>query len=135
MLYNTRPFGQKRGRSRFIGTRVFGFIFSGEGRELPHVHVRRGEDNCKFWLQPLNRGTPYLFPPPTRSGATTSARSPPLLICVTHKEGTPHRNWSHRFSNKLSGATRSRLIKREVFVHRRDVHFAVAGGAQGVGQC
>ena len=29
-------------------------FFSGEGCEPPHVHVRRGEDNCKFWLQPVD---------------------------------------------------------------------------------
>ena len=28
-------------------------FFSGEGREPPHVHIRRGEDDCKFWLQPV----------------------------------------------------------------------------------
>jgi len=25
-------------------------FYSNEGREPPHVHVRRAEDSCKFWL-------------------------------------------------------------------------------------
>lgn len=25
-------------------------FFSGEGSEPPHVHIRRGDDQCKFWL-------------------------------------------------------------------------------------
>lgn len=35
-------------------------FYSNEGREPPHVHVRRGDDTCKFWLPPTrlayNRG-------------------------------------------------------------------------------
>ena len=29
-------------------------FFSNEGHEPPHVHIRRGDDSCKFWLQPVN---------------------------------------------------------------------------------
>ncbi len=29
-------------------------FFSNEGREPPHVHVRRAEDACKFWLNPVS---------------------------------------------------------------------------------
>jgi hypothetical protein len=28
-------------------------FFSNEGREPPHVHIRRAEDICKFWLCPV----------------------------------------------------------------------------------
>ena len=28
-------------------------FYSDEGHEPPHVHVRRGEDSCKFWLSPV----------------------------------------------------------------------------------
>ena len=29
-------------------------FFSNEGHEPPHVQIRRGDDSCKFWLQPVN---------------------------------------------------------------------------------
>lgn len=35
------------GRFRF-------FFFSNEGNEPPHIHVRAGEDEAKFWLEPWN---------------------------------------------------------------------------------
>lgn len=28
-------------------------FFSNEGQEPPHIHVRRGDDTCKFWLRPV----------------------------------------------------------------------------------
>lgn len=28
-------------------------FYSNEGQEPPHVHVRRAEDTCKFWLRPI----------------------------------------------------------------------------------
>ena len=28
-------------------------FFSDEGTEPPHVHIRRAEDTCKFWLKPV----------------------------------------------------------------------------------
>jgi len=34
------------GRFRF-------FFFSNEGREPPHIHVKAGEDEAKFWLAPI----------------------------------------------------------------------------------
>ncbi len=27
-------------------------FYSDEGHEPPHIHIRRGEDACKFWLRP-----------------------------------------------------------------------------------
>lgn len=36
------------------------FFFSDEGDEPPHIHVRRDNANCKYWLDPIslayNRG-------------------------------------------------------------------------------
>lgn len=29
-------------------------FYSNEGREPPHVHIRRGDDFCKFWLRPVS---------------------------------------------------------------------------------
>jgi hypothetical protein len=29
-------------------------FFSSEGNEPPHIHVRRAEDTCKFWLRPVS---------------------------------------------------------------------------------
>lgn len=28
-------------------------FYSNEGQEPPHVHIRRAEDSCKFWLEPV----------------------------------------------------------------------------------
>jgi hypothetical protein len=28
-------------------------FFSNEGHEPPHIHVRTGEGECKFWLSPV----------------------------------------------------------------------------------
>jgi hypothetical protein len=28
-------------------------FYSSEGSEPPHVHIRRAEDSCKFWLRPV----------------------------------------------------------------------------------
>jgi hypothetical protein len=36
---------------RWLGFRLH--FYSDEGHEPPHVHVRRDEDSCKFWLQPV----------------------------------------------------------------------------------
>ena len=36
------------------------FFFTREGSEPPHIHIEKGEDYAKFWLQPVrlsrNRG-------------------------------------------------------------------------------
>jgi hypothetical protein len=29
-------------------------FYSNERNEPPHIHVRRGEDTCKFWLDPID---------------------------------------------------------------------------------
>ncbi len=34
------------GRFRF-------FFYSNEGQEPPHIHVKAGEDEAKFWLDPI----------------------------------------------------------------------------------
>jgi hypothetical protein len=42
------------GRYRF-------FFFSNEGNELPHIHVRAGGDEAKFWLDPVQLAANYGF--------------------------------------------------------------------------
>ena len=42
------------GRFRF-------FFFSNEGREPPHIHVRAGGDEAKFWLSPALLAVNYGF--------------------------------------------------------------------------
>jgi len=29
-------------------------FYSDEGHEPPHVHIRKAEDACKFWLDPVS---------------------------------------------------------------------------------
>lgn len=29
-------------------------FYSNEGHEPPHVHIRKAEDSCKFWLRPVS---------------------------------------------------------------------------------
>ncbi len=29
------------------------FFYSNEGQEPPHIHVKAGEDEAKFWLDPV----------------------------------------------------------------------------------
>jgi chitinase len=42
------------GRFRF-------FLFSNEGQEPAHVHVKAGEDEAKFWLNPVQLAANYGF--------------------------------------------------------------------------
>jgi hypothetical protein len=42
------------GRYRF-------FFFSNEGQESPHIHVRAGGDEAKFWLDPVQLAANYGF--------------------------------------------------------------------------
>jgi len=42
------------GRLRF-------FFFSNEGEEPPHVHVKAGEHEAKFWLFPVDLAANYGF--------------------------------------------------------------------------
>lgn len=42
------------GRYRF-------FFYSNEGREPPHIHVNAGEDEAKFWLDPIQLAVNYGF--------------------------------------------------------------------------
>jgi hypothetical protein len=42
------------GRYRF-------FFFSNEGREPPHVHVKAGGDEAKYWLDPVEIAGNYGF--------------------------------------------------------------------------
>lgn len=42
------------GRFRF-------YFFSNEGQEPPHIHIKAGEDQAKFWLDPIMLATNYGF--------------------------------------------------------------------------
>ncbi len=42
------------GRFRF-------FFFSNEGQEPPHIHVKAGEDEAKFWLDPIQLAANHGF--------------------------------------------------------------------------
>ena len=42
------------GRFRF-------FFYSNEGREPPHIHVKAGECEAKFWLDPIALASNYGF--------------------------------------------------------------------------
>lgn len=42
------------GRFRF-------FFYSNEGQEPPHVHVKAGGDEAKFWLDPIALATNHGF--------------------------------------------------------------------------
>jgi Domain of unknown function (DUF4160) len=37
------------------------FFYSKEGTEPPHVHVERGDDVAKFWLDPVELSSSYGF--------------------------------------------------------------------------
>lgn len=37
------------------------FFFSNEGQEPPHIHVRAGGDQAKFWLDPVQLAANYGF--------------------------------------------------------------------------
>jgi hypothetical protein len=42
------------GRFRF-------FFYSNESQEPPHIHVKAGEDEAKFWLDPIRLAANYGF--------------------------------------------------------------------------
>ncbi len=42
------------GRFRF-------FFYSNEGQEPPHIHVKAGGDEAKFWLDPITLAANYGF--------------------------------------------------------------------------
>jgi hypothetical protein len=42
------------GRFRF-------FFFSNEGREPPHIHVKAGDEEAKYWLDPVELAVNYGF--------------------------------------------------------------------------
>ncbi len=61
MLYYFYKEGQKHmptvlrvGRYRF-------FFYSNESNEPPHIHVKAGSDQAKFWLEPINLALNYGF--------------------------------------------------------------------------
>jgi hypothetical protein len=44
----------REGRYRFA-------FFSNEGQEPPHIHVKAGDDQAKFWLEPIALASNYGF--------------------------------------------------------------------------
>ena len=44
----------KIGRYRFV-------FFSNEGNEPPHIHIKAGSDQAKFWLDPIELASNYGF--------------------------------------------------------------------------
>ena len=44
----------KIGRYRFV-------FFSNEGNEPPHIHIKAGGDQAKFWLDPIELASNYGF--------------------------------------------------------------------------
>lgn len=44
----------REGRYRF-------FFFSNEGNEPPHIHIKAGSDEAKFWLDPIQLAANYGF--------------------------------------------------------------------------
>jgi Domain of unknown function (DUF4160) len=40
---------------RHEGYRYFFYSYEGEPREPPHIHVRKGDSEAKFWLTPVVR--------------------------------------------------------------------------------
>ena len=43
-----------------VGRYRFAF-FSNEGKEPPHIHVKAGSDEAKFWLDPIGLAANYGF--------------------------------------------------------------------------
>jgi hypothetical protein len=37
------------------------FFFSNENREPPHIHIKAGENEAKFWLDPVQLATNHGF--------------------------------------------------------------------------
>jgi hypothetical protein len=37
------------------------FFFSNEGQEPPHIHIKAGSDEAKFWLDPIDLSSNYGF--------------------------------------------------------------------------
>lgn len=48
------PIVFKIGRYRFV-------FFSNEGNEPPHIHIKAGGDQAKFWLDPIELASNYGF--------------------------------------------------------------------------
>lgn len=51
---NPMPTVLRVGRFRLV-------IFSNEGTEPPHIHVKSGRDEAKFWLDPIQLAANYGF--------------------------------------------------------------------------
>jgi hypothetical protein len=37
------------------------FFYSNEGKEPPHIHVEKGDNTAKFWLEPVELANSFGF--------------------------------------------------------------------------
>ncbi len=70
------------GRFRF-------YFFSNEGQEPPHIHVKAGEDEAKFWLAPVHLATNHGF---------NSSQLNKIQRITTEREETLLEAWHEYFS-------------------------------------
>lgn len=63
-------------------------FYSNEGHEPPHVHVRKAEDSCKFWLQPVELAY--------NTGMTSSVLSELETVVREHRDEF-ERKWHEYF--------------------------------------
>ena len=71
---------------RYKGFRLH--FYSNEGHEPPHVHVRRGDDTCKFWLSPVSLAY---------NDAMSSRELNQLSKLVNERRGELERKWFEYF--------------------------------------
>ncbi|MFN0016199.1 MAG: DUF4160 domain-containing protein [Saprospiraceae bacterium] len=73
---------------RLLGFRFF--FYSNEGKELPHVHVEKGDAQGKYWLDSLEKDYMDGFP----KGKEKQVRE----IVSEHKEKF-YQNWHDHFKS------------------------------------
>ena len=72
------------GRFRF-------FFLSNEGNEPPHIHVKVGSDECKFWLNPVQLAANFGF---------NSSELNVIRRIVENHQNELKEAWSEYFSEK-----------------------------------
>jgi hypothetical protein len=76
---------------RYKGYRFFFYSNEGEPREPLHIHVRKGEAVCKFWLDPR--------PVVAQSHGMSSAELRELATVVLENREQIVRYWNEHFGN------------------------------------
>ena len=85
------------------------FFFSNEGTEPPHVHVERGDGYAKFWLEPVELSTRWVWGrvsldvPQQFFWARTMRGSDPLHVLLSYRDTGP--------SAQASAAVNRRLLQ------------------------